>query len=91
MKEMQHLAPDSFDKFADELGERLAPFAALFQETIRYYDSLLGQDAKSTPALEKGFVDRFVALLEAEGYQPPKNIREALIKLSYGFYMKNRS
>ncbi|MBP7868006.1 MAG: hypothetical protein KA419_18915 [Acidobacteria bacterium] len=87
----QRLLPDSYEDLAAELGPATAAFDALFQEAIRYFDSLLGQDAKSTPALEKSYVDRFAALLAAEGFLQPKNIREALIKLSYGYYMKTRS
>jgi hypothetical protein len=40
--------------------------------------------------VEQHFLDRFRRLLAQEGYQEPRNLREALIKLSYGYIMKHR-
>ena len=83
--------PSSYNELEAELGERIAPFDVLFQDSIRYYDSLLGRDARSSPVMEQQFLERFRFLLEQENFAPPRSLRETLIKLSYGFYMKQRN
>jgi hypothetical protein len=89
MTEMRVL-PASYSDLETELGEKIAPFNALFQDSIRYFDSLLGQDARSSSIVEQQFLERFQFLLEQERFAAPRNLRETLIKFSYGFYMKRR-
>jgi hypothetical protein len=84
------ILPSSYGELETEMGERITAFDTLFQDSIRYYDSLLGSDARSSPGVEQHFLDRFQRLLAQEGFQEPKSLREALIKLSYGFIMKHR-
>jgi hypothetical protein len=86
----ERILPSSYGDLEAELGERISAFDILFADSIRYYDSLLGTDARSSPGVEQHFLDRFRRLLAQEGYQEPRNLREALIKLSYGYIMKHR-
>ena len=45
--------PSSYNELEEELGEKIAPFNVLFQDSIRYYDSLLGRDARSSPVMQR--------------------------------------
>jgi len=87
----EKIFPTSYEELEVELGGEIDPFNQLFADAIRYFDSLLGQDARSSPGLEKSFIDRFVQLLEGKSYLLPRNTREILIKLSYGYFMKHQA
>jgi hypothetical protein len=87
----EKIFPTSYDELEAELGDRIAPFDQLFQDAIRYFDSLLGQDARSSPGLEQKYLDRFLNILREENFLPPRNPREILIKLSYGYYMRHQA
>lgn len=90
MEEREPL-PANFKELASRMGDRITVFEALFQDSIRYYDSLLCQDARSSPGVEQHFLERFRLLLEQERFLQPANLREALIKLTYGYYMLQKS
>jgi len=86
----ERILPSTYGELEAEIGARISAFDVLFQDSIRYYDSLLGTEARSSPGVEQHFLERFKVLLAQEGYLPPGNLREALIKLSYGYIMKHR-
>ena len=84
------LLPNSYVELEADLGERISAFDTLFLDSIRYFDSLLGQDARSSPGVEEHFLERFRRLLDQEGFLAPRNLRESLIKLSYGYFMRHK-
>jgi len=83
--------PPNYKELAARMGERISVFDALFQDSIRYYDSLLSQDARSSPGVELHFLERFRLLLDEQRFLRPANLREALIKLTYGYYMSQKA
>lgn len=85
----EKILPSTYEDLEAEMGIRITVFDQLFSDAIRYFDSLLVQDARSTPGVEEHFLDRFRNLLQKESYHPPRLLRETLIKLSYGYYMKH--
>lgn len=86
----ERILPSTYGELEAEIGDRISAFNVLFQDSIRYYDSLLGAEARSSPGVEQHFLERFKILLAQEGFPPPPNLRETLIKLSYGYIMKHR-
>lgn len=82
------MLPFTYDGLVLEAGEEIRPLDSLFEKAIRYYDSLLDVDAQSKPVMEQDFLDRFAALLESLRFAVPPNLREYLIKLSYGYFMR---
>ncbi|MBN2430506.1 MAG: hypothetical protein JXQ27_03490 [Acidobacteria bacterium] len=86
----EKIFPTTYEELEAELGSRMASFNQLFEDAIRYFDSLLGQDARSSPGLEQKYLDRFLLILKEENFLPPRNPREILIKISYGYYMKHQ-
>ncbi len=86
----KRIIPATYEELHRQLGDEVAPFDRLFQDAISYFDSLLGQDARSSPGLESGYIDRFVDLLNEANFEVPHNPREILIKLSYGYYMHHQ-
>ncbi len=86
----ERILPSTYGELEAEIGDRISAFDILFQDSIRYYDSLLGAEARSSPGVEQHFLERFKILLAQEGFPQPGNLRETLIKLSYGYIMKHR-
>lgn len=84
----KRILPPSYDEIKADLGDQCDGFDELFAQAIGYFDSLLDSDAKSLPAMEKDFTDKFRVLLDRHGYLVPRNLRECLIKLSYGYFMR---
>ena len=88
--ETNRQVPGNFTEFEAQLGPGAAPFRALFDEAIEYFDSLLGQEGRSSPGLERSYVDRFLELLRDAGFARPTSPREILIRLCYGYHMTPR-
>lgn len=86
----ERILPQSWEELKEELGPRIGAFELLLEEALRYFDTLLAQDGKSSPGIERELLERFLTLVKEEHFLTPRFPREALIKLAYGLVMARR-
>ncbi len=83
----KRILPQDYLILKDEVGKRIGEYDRIFEGALNYFQSLLDQNAMSSPGLEAKFIDAFKKELERDNFLIPKDIRNILIKLSYQYEM----
>ncbi len=83
----KRILPQDYLVLKEEVEDRIEVYDRIFGDALNYFQSLLDQNAMSSPGLESKFIDAFKKELEKDNFLIPKDIRNILIKLSYQYEM----